>query len=263
VQAAQEKMYSRTAGMPSVRSVGLILPSGQPTLTVGTRGCRPCSYQSTHGTEKKHGPLQPEPDDGRQASKLGPKHDFPVAFFLDPVLFDCCGPWAFAPRPPFIPQSVQCSLADNDSRKALATEYFRTADRWLPITSRIRFYAALLNPSHLTDPGVTSVLLAMKLVLSWPNPGDPCPDIYTLAKEFHLQLEMAGFVSIYTLQSAILMALYELGHAIFPSAFTTIATCARLAVTLGIDGTKPIEGKAWIEQEERNRTWWAIVILDR
>lgn len=78
-------------------------------------------------------------------------------------------------------------------------------------------------------------------------------------------MEIAGHLSIYTLQSAILTAMYEMGHAIFPGAFTTIATCARYATALGINEPLPlpIQGKAWIEQEERNRIWWAILILDR
>jgi hypothetical protein len=74
---------------------------------------------------------------------------------------------------------------------------------------------------------------------------------------------MAGYLTIYTIQSAILTAMYEIGHAIFPCAFTTISTCARYATALGINEPLPIQGKGWIKQEERNRIWWAILILDR
>ena len=133
----------------------------------------------------------------------------------------------------------------------------------MPIISEIRFYGLLMNPLRYADPGVTSILLGMKLVLSCPEEANLCSEIYVVAKEFLLRMEMAGHLSIYTLQSAILIAMYEMGHAIFPGAFTTISTCARYAIALGINGTSAVQGKAWVEQEERNRTWWAILILDR
>jgi hypothetical protein len=154
------------------------------------------------------------------------------------------------------------ALGDNDSRKALAAEYFKTAAKWMPIISRIRFFAALMDLSTHAHHGVTGILLAMKLLLSYPKE-EQCSELYIAAKEFHLRLELAGQLSIYTIQSAILIGMYEVGHAIFPGAFTTVSTCARHAIALGIDGTSPVQGKAWMEQEERNRTWWAITILDR
>jgi hypothetical protein len=103
----------------------------------------------------------------------------------------------------------------------------------------------------------------MKLALTWSDNVDPCVGLYTLAKEFHLRMELAGCLSTHTLQSAVLLVLYKIGHAIFPAAFNSVATCARNAVCLGINETLPVAGKTWMEQEERNRTWWAILILDR
>jgi hypothetical protein len=197
------------------------------------------------------------------SNKQALRNEFPVAFFLDPALFNCCAP-VTTPRCQLpIPPKVEAILGDNDSRKALAAEYFKTAHRWLPIISQIRFYGSLLNPSQSIDHGVTSLLLAMKLALSCPEAANVCSEIYGVVKEFQLRIEMAGHISVYTIHSAILTAMYEMGHAIFPGAFTTISTCARHATALGINEALPVQGKAWMEQEERNRTWWAIVILDR
>lgn len=213
---------------------------------------RSCSYNSDN---KQHS----ETDSSKQALK----NDFPVAFFLDPVLSNCCAPLS-TPRCQLpIPPQVEACLGDDDSKKALAAEYFKTAHRWMPIISRIRLYGSLINSLQHTDHGVTSILLAMKLALSCPPEANACSEIYVVLKEFQLRLEMAGYVSIYTLQSAILIAMYEMGHAIFPGAFTSISTCARHATTLSINEPLPVQGKAWIEQEERNRIWWAILILDR
>lgn len=186
-----------------------------------------------------------------------------MALFLDPALFNCCAPLATPRYQLSIPPEVEDVLGDKQSRKALAEKYFITANRWLPIISRIRFFGSLTNPLQYTDPDVISILLAMKLVLSYPEEANLCSEIYTIAKEFQLRMEMAGYLSISIVQSAILTAMYEMGHAIFPGAFTTISTCARYAAALGINGTLPIRGKTWLEQEERNRTWWAIVVLDR
>lgn len=224
-------------------------------------GRRSCFYQSTHQVENQQ--IHSDTNAGAHVNEHALRNDFPVAFFLDPVIFRCCAPLATPSFQLPIPPNFDDVLGDNDAKKALTAEYFKTANRWMPIISQIRFYASLISSFQCADPGVTSILLAMKLVLSCPEEINVCSEIYVLAKEFQLRLEMAGHLGIYTVQSAILIAMYEMGHAIFPGAFTTISTCARHAIALGIDGTLPIQGKAWIEQEEKNRTWWAIVILDR
>nr|POF19964.1 hypothetical protein CFP56_52213 [Quercus suber] len=145
----------------------------------------------------------------------------------------------------------------------MAEIFFRTAHRWMPVVSRVHFYGSLMNPSWKADPSLVTLLLGMKLVLARPEEADLRTELYTLTKEFQLRMEMAGFLSIYLIQSSILTALYEMGHAIYPGAFTTVSTCARYALALGITGTVQAQGRAWSEQEERNRTWWAIITLDR
>ncbi|KAE9376499.1 hypothetical protein N431DRAFT_400710 [Stipitochalara longipes BDJ] len=232
-----------------------------PECRLCIRGRRSCSYQSIHHKENQQ--LHSEIDPSAAVSEQTPRNNFPVAFFLDPTLFNCCALLATSLCPLPIPPKIEDILGDINSKKALAAEYFKTANRWMPILSEIRFYGSLINPLRYADPGVTSILLGMKLLLSWPEEENLCSEIYVVAKEFLLRMEMAGHLSIYTIQSAILIAMYEMGHAIYPGAFTTVSTCARYAISLGINGTLPLQGKAWVEQEERNRTWWAILILDR
>jgi len=177
-------------------------------------------------------------------------------------LFKCCAllvsPACQIPTPP----QVEEILGDIHGKTKLAGEYFKTANRWMPIISKIRLYESLANASRHNDNGVTSILLGIKLILSWPGE-TASSKIYAVAKEFLLHMEMAGCISIYTIQAEILIAMYEMGHAILPGAFTTISTCARHAIALGINGTLNIQKNTWVEQEERNRTWWAIIILDR
>jgi hypothetical protein len=62
------------------------------------------------------------------------------------------------------------------------------------------------------------------------------------------------------------LALYELGHAIYPAAFLSIGACARYAHALGINVSRTLKTRkvlTLVEVEERRRVWWAIVILDR
>ncbi|KAL7962673.1 hypothetical protein V8C34DRAFT_324462 [Trichoderma compactum] len=171
-----------------------------------------------------------------------PRHDmsvlrnsFPVAVLLDPLLSTHCE--LTIPRPCIsLSPAVHHVLGDHIHRRAVADEYFRTVHRWMPIVSRTR-----LRPKNYSLSS----------------------EIYTLMKETLLHVEMMGYVSIYTIQSAILTAVYEIGHVIYPAALTTISSCARHAVSLGITQAYPVQGSRLIEQEERNRIWWAILMLDR
>ena len=89
---------------------------------------------------------------------------------------------------------------------------------------------------------------------------------YLAAKRFYADVEAAGIYKLQVLQAGILLALYELGHAIYPQAYLSIGTCARFAIAFGFDekGTRVNNAACdWIEHEERKRAWWAILILDR
>jgi hypothetical protein len=73
-------------------------------------------------------------------------------------------------------------------------------------------------------------------------------------------------MSIQVLQAGLLLSLYELGHAIYPSAYLSIGACARYAYALGINkdaNTQVSKVLTLVELEENRRVWWGIVILDR
>jgi hypothetical protein len=99
-------------------------------------------------------------------------------------------------------------------------------------------------------------------------------------------MEDQGVISIRVLQAALLLSLYEVGHAIYPAAFLTVGKCARLGQALGIhdrrnvtqmfptssdsapplkfqDGWLLIPSVSWSAMEEIRRTWWGVIILDR
>jgi hypothetical protein len=64
----------------------------------------------------------------------------------------------------------------------------------------------------------------------------------------------------------VLLALYELGHGIYPAAYLTKkGTCARYAYALGI-GACSLKNKRKVltrVEIEEQRVWWSIVILDQ
>ncbi len=75
-------------------------------------------------------------------------------------------------------------------------------------------------------------------------------------------------MSLYVFQSLILIAIYEVGHGIFPAAYLTLGRAARLGKLRGVHDRKnttqffrtPPTSTYW---EEERRTWWATLILER
>lgn len=113
--------------------------------------------------------------------------------------------------------------------------------------------------------------LCMKLYCT-PAPSyedDGKRTLYKIVKEFYAEVEATGIMSVCILQSALLIAVYEIGNAIYPAAYMTVGSCARYGVALGLDklmvsltGQGNL-GKPWMEIEEMRRVWWGILILDR
>jgi hypothetical protein len=88
--------------------------------------------------------------------------------------------------------------------------------------------------------------------------------LYTLAKTGINQLETLNRFSLDTVQSMLLIVLYEAGHGIYPGASILMASCARAARNLGLHKirSKPLSGNG-DDLGEKRRTWWAIHNLDR
>jgi hypothetical protein len=149
-----------------------------------------------------------------------------------------------------------------------ASTYFETVHVWMPIISKKRFYDHHLQLLFHCQPDFTLLFLAMKLITSilpdeLANPRTPA---YNAAKHFYLEMEASGMISIQVLQAGLLLSLYELGHAIYPSAYLSIGACTRYAYALGINKdakTQAIKVLTLVELEENKRVWWGIIILDR
>lgn len=165
-----------------------------------------------------------------------------------------------------VPQDILQLLGDLDEIQLTATRFFKHIHQWLPFISKKRFYDLYLQPSFRSRPDVVLLLLALKLITTFPPAGSRSPRtaLYNSTKHFYLKVE--EFSSILVLQAGVLVALYELGHGIYPAAFLSIGACARYAHALGINVSRTVPTRrvlTLVEVEERRRVWWAIVILDR
>jgi hypothetical protein len=152
----------------------------------------------------------------------------------------------------------------------VAAEFFDKIHVWMPIISKKRFYENLLNPLMQPRTDVALLIYCMKLITAPPSEnkdgGNPKTAAYLNAKRFLLEAEIAGILSLQLLQAGLLVTIYEVGHAIYPLAYTSVGTLARYGVSLGINGKRQAgstEQFTWVEEEERRRVWWAILILDR
>jgi hypothetical protein len=98
------------------------------------------------------------------------------------------------------------------------------------------------------------------------DPQAPQTLLYHAARQFSLELEHSGGLSLPILPSMVLLGLYELGHSIYLEGFLTIEPCSRYGNALGIGAGRSLQSRmvvTLVEIEERRRVWWVIVILDR
>ncbi|KAL7812139.1 N-terminal binuclear Zn cluster-containing/DNA binding domain-containing protein [Trichoderma aethiopicum] len=148
--------------------------------------------------------------------------------------------------------------------QATSAEFFKSVHTWMPIISKPQFCATLLNRLTYKKAELYLLVLSMKLCCARQTTLDTA--LYETVKLLHFKIETSGVLSVLVLQAAILIALYELGHSIYPAAFLSVGSCARYATALGIDNTVLLSSSGnaqWIEEEERRRIWWAILVLDR
>jgi hypothetical protein len=165
------------------------------------------------------------------------------------------------------PPSVKSIIGNTSQQHAIAKSFFETIHEWMPIVSKKRFFEHL-NPFCVLGADYALLVLSMDLISWLPDSRtqDPRTSAYLTAKKYFLDLEIAGVLSLQTLQGGILITIFELAHAIYPSAFLSVASCARHASALGIcwmTASSNESPSSRLDLEERNRSWWAIVLLDR
>jgi hypothetical protein len=146
--------------------------------------------------------------------------------------------------------------------RSIAARYFSTIHRWLPIVSESLYYERL--PNTFTKPRADINLLSMSIALicKIPNEEDleSMLSLYAVVKSSIAIVEAANINTVETIQSRLLVSLFESGHGM-PAAYISIAATTRAAAAIGINET--INEPRSPSCEEGLRVWWGIVMLDR
>ena len=146
---------------------------------------------------------------------------------------------------------------------AVSHYFFKTVHLWMPILSKIGFSQLLARRMAQEKAELYVLVLAMKLLSSRVTVGRS--RTYQVVRQLHTEIVLSGVMSLQVLQAGILIALYEMGHALYPNAYISIAQCARYGTALGVDATIQTRRttSAWSDLEEPRRAWWAVLVLDR
>ncbi|KAL7807626.1 hypothetical protein V8C26DRAFT_314571 [Trichoderma gracile] len=219
--------------------------------------------QASFTAETSH--PSPEYDALHLGSSQSAAANFLTERFLDPEAFTSAQ--LKVPEPSvdhLITKEVSDFVGDVANIKAISDKFFASVHEWMPIVSRIQFLANLV--SWLTHKRAELFYLILAMRLSSEQVSNPRTPLYQATKYLQFRLEHSGVLSLQVIQASVLVALYEIGHGVYPSAFLSIAECARYATALGIDRSilcRDLSGISWTELEERRRVWWSILVLDR
>ncbi|KAL6828040.1 hypothetical protein V8C40DRAFT_243366 [Trichoderma camerunense] len=170
-----------------------------------------------------------------------------------------------------IPSHVTALTGEFEQIRDISATFFSQVVIWTPVIFRKNFFNIALNPlsPRRTEGILLSLCMKLYCTPTTQEERDGRTALYKATKQFYCEVEAAGIPSICILQSAILIAVYEIGHAIYPAAYLTVGACARYGIALGlhkllVDLTgENNTGRPWMEVEEMRRVWWGILILDR
>lgn len=193
---------------------------------------------------------------------------FPDAFFLDTELFSPVSHSSFRSGHSVPAHISQLLGADAN---AICEPYFSSIDAWFPFVSRKRLNQGIQASLPTETPGLALLLLCMKLVTDVPQLSNiPAVEstLYRASRDYLNTMEEASPMSLHVFQSLVLIALYEIGHGIFPAAYLTVGRAARLGLLRGVHDRKNSTQlfqtpQTWTYWEEERRIWWAVSILER
>ncbi|KAL7952343.1 hypothetical protein V8C34DRAFT_319124 [Trichoderma compactum] len=158
--------------------------------------------------------------------------DILASRFLDPNLF-----YHLQLETPKVDIAIPKMVADYVGTivdiQNIANTYFDSVHTWMPILSKKQFSSNL--PNYLTHRKSELCLLVICMKLSSSLTTTAKTVLYRTAKQFHFEMESSGILSVTVLQAGVLIAIYELGHAVYPAAFLSVGQCARYAAALEIE----------------------------
>ncbi|KAK1712379.1 hypothetical protein BDP67DRAFT_58256 [Colletotrichum lupini] len=144
--------------------------------------------------------------------------------------------------------------------------YLSSIHEWIPIIHPLglRRQAASLQstPSAELASLILHILLITPVISSALAPyNEPLlPSLYDNCKLAFILLQKYSRGHLQTIQSGLLLAIYEQGRGFVSDAYATLAICASLGHVTGLyQSLNP----ATVFNEEKMRVWWAIFFLDR
>ncbi|KAE9376192.1 hypothetical protein N431DRAFT_502928 [Stipitochalara longipes BDJ] len=151
-----------------------------------------------------------------------------------------------------------------------SSEYFRTIHTWFPVVSQSQYLQRLAPIGHEPKAEHSLLSMCMLLLVTCPTESGMTSDmqsLYTLIKGSISLLDAAGMTSFEVLQCRLLVNLFELGHAMHPTAYISISTNVTTGEALGIhdraETQAPKDTHPLAINEEASRIWQGILIIDR
>jgi hypothetical protein len=200
---------------------------------------------------------------------LLPGHDYSsnitATYYLDSVLLRRSVQQL--PKAPFCPDPVILDfLGDFRTDQAFISQYFALIHPWIPFLSKKAFRERTVNPLSSAWPWNVLLLTAMRLLTTPLLDPNPRSTFYITLRANVCAAVDSGLIEIRIYQAMLLVAAYELGHGIYPAAYMTVGTCIRYGTALGLD--RSLEGGSGhpqddLEAEERRRSWWTVLLLDK
>lgn len=234
-----------------------------------------CNYPGTRTSERDSRTMYSQTPDSQSSPETtrSGNTEASAIYFLAPHIFRQAQ--LELPRSDIpIPAEVSSLIGDTSSIREIANTFFSTIHFWLPIVFKKGFFVSMLSPWTQRQTELSLLTLCMKLCNTAPSEDEgPNNFLYRTAKRFHHEVETAGILSTHVLQAGLLIALYEMGHAMYPAAYLTVGACSRYGLALGLynncsptsaNDDPEIRGqRSWNEVEENRRVWWAVLIFDR
>lgn len=163
-----------------------------------------------------------------------------------------------------VTEEVERLVGDVREIQATSQFFFETVHSWMPIVCKIGFSQSLLK--RMTHQRAEFFLLVLSMKLCSSRVTEARSHFYQLVRQYYADLERSGVMSLLVLQAGVLIALYEMGHGLYPDAYLSVSECARYGAALGVDKTIVSRGATstkWPDLEEARRVWWSILVLDR
>ncbi|KAH7255179.1 uncharacterized protein BKA55DRAFT_310708 [Fusarium redolens] len=167
---------------------------------------------------------------------------------------------------------IEAQLGGRQQMQEMTKTFLQLTRSWMPIVNGKRHLAAVLNPLVPLRRPTALLALCMKLCCLSVDEIEEKRVLYELVKRFYAEVEGQEDSCIQVMQSAVFIAVFEMGDAINPAAYLTVGALARYGMVMGMDkinqdvlgkGCDAATGASWTDIEEMRRVWWGTLILDR